>query len=570
MPETNSFLSGLFSTIGDAWLGKQQQKHAEELDAKKSQMAIIQAAIPHMADPTQGLQALMDLTGAGKGKGKSGKENPGARMLQTVVGASANAHGQQQQQPPPIEGDSVLPEPAGAPAQQMPAVPTPFRMLSLQDKADIETKQYRDQQAIAHANAMELARVNNQAKVDAVEAKPLTAHEAAKVTLGSEMTDAQRAQLGDDWRPGTSYAPTVRQDGTIIGWRPVSTAQTSQDRQLSERVAELKALDAQSGKTPKSDEEYADLARVESLSARRAALTQRIESTIGTRLSNDIKTRMRDGNLTPVQALTLARQLTAGQTGLSLDDLFKIQDTILTETGSSAAGVGAPPQTQVPASGSNPTTPIRVGNPPASTAPAATDVRIGKDNKLTAQGVKTIETVNRADSAIQDILSGISNPNADSLKDWAETKVNWARYSMGFAGNDPITPKLIQLQKFLSVELPSAFVTGSRAMKFIEQIQQHLPQPQKDTPKLIVEKLQTIQHLIQEARAVTNDVERPISGQPFKDNATGLSPVPKPASAKPPQNPSKGTVWQSPTGPVEWDGVGAWHPVVAGGRGGGE
>lgn len=543
-PGANGFLSSLLGTIGQGALDRQTQKHNEDLAQQKQVQQVVTAALASgdIDDPNQAIQWLMVPKSFGKASNKTGDDtgfvskiaslvkgaHQGAQSGTTGASGTPPAQAPPQQAPPPA-GPSIagVPVQDGLPGQQAPqaapgAMPNaggqpgalPFKFLTPDQRAqrdsDLTTKAQTAQQHASYAERLAQGReqgLTGQDLVDFALSGKLNAQTpkwaaGQKPVSGKDLL-AQGIGTDDQGRP--IQESSVYQRGDLGGkqvWGLTGAAAPSQNSPLARRAAELQASDPSI--TP---EKATQMAGKMLVNEARTRLVSMVSTATGKDLSNEQKQRILNGQVTEKEALSMATQITRGQANVSLADVEQIANTIMQETGSSG---GRAASSAAPKAESAEKPPVSKSSSAAPSTGAAsrgtvdpTTVKTGRTPKLSARAQQTVETADRAASSIQDILKLIPDPNDNSLSSGLKQRASSALYNAGFSSADDYRTKLIQLTSFLRTELPSAFVQGSRAKAFIEQIQQHLPDPTKDTPKLMADKLNGALRLIQQAKDAT-------------------------------------------------------------------
>lgn len=124
-----------------------------------------------------------------------------------------------------------------------------------------------------------------------------------------------------------------------------------------------------------------------------------------------------------------------------------------------------------------------------------------------SQGAKN--TLYQVDSA-QNLIGDPKDPNSlvsqltamqdkGSLWDAGKQRAAWEEYSkLGIVPSnvDPVMAKLLPIIAQVQIIGGMAYLKGIRNQKYIAQIQQHVPDPTKDTPELMVSKLQNLQQTL--------------------------------------------------------------------------
>lgn len=175
-----------------------------------------------------------------------------------------------------------------------------------------------------------------------------------------------------------------------------------------------------------------------------------------------------------------------------------------------------PPNPQAP-----PATMPNTGNPKSSprsnlSGPKATPVTDAAGNPLhaplSADGKKTLRQVSTSDQMLNSVLPDLTAVVSDigrgsNLYDAAQTRSAWLQYNkLGLDPNsidpnsiasqfpnvDPRIAKIFPAISMMKVVLAQPFMNNSRNFMFMQQIQQHVPDPEKDTPQLMLSKAQWI------------------------------------------------------------------------------
>jgi hypothetical protein len=131
---------------------------------------------------------------------------------------------------------------------------------------------------------------------------------------------------------------------------------------------------------------------------------------------------------------------------------------------------------------------------------------LGADAKKTLRQVSTSEQM--LNSIMPDLTQAVTDiGHGSNIYDAAQTRASWLEYNKGLDPNniDPNSPvsalpgadaritKMFPAIAMMKVVLAQPFMNNSRNFQFMQQIQQHVPDPEKDTPQLMLSKAQWIQ-----------------------------------------------------------------------------
>lgn len=118
----------------------------------------------------------------------------------------------------------------------------------------------------------------------------------------------------------------------------------------------------------------------------------------------------------------------------------------------------------------------------------------GGSFKLPPDDKKTLETISTA-RKMMDGVSKALGPNAgqggvlDDISSGLNSRSQGALYSLGLRPTDPKYQKIMALGKQLQLIASQPYAKNSRAIQWLNKIQEHIPDPSKDSEGLMVEKL---------------------------------------------------------------------------------
>lgn len=187
-------------------------------------------------------------------------------------------------------------------------------------------------------------------------------------------------------------------------------------------------------------------------------------------------------------------------------------------------GAGAAPPSPFPSPRSGAATPIMGADGAQLHAP------------LSADGKKTLRQVSTSGQMLNSIMPDLQQAVTDighgsNIYDATQTRASWMEYSKGLdpnnidpnspvaalPGADPRITKMFPAIAMMKVVLAQPFMNNSRNFQFMQQIQQHVPDPEKDTPQLMLSKAQWIQKslpMIKQAVMESEGVSQPPAGPP--------------------------------------------------------
>jgi len=174
---------------------------------------------------------------------------------------------------------------------------------------------------------------------------------------------------------------------------------------------------------------------------------------------------------------------------------------------------------------------------------------LGADAKKNIRQIGSTEAV--MNTLVPEIDARIAQLGGDAngLWDMAQQRAAWAEYQAGKSPTniDPTLAKILPTVAQLQIIGGLPYMQGTRSYQYLQQIQQHLPNPEKDTPEQMANKLHTVATTLPLLRQATLDAEGVGTGVQGKGG-----PPPLPGSA-----PKIGQVKKFPNGKTGvWDGTG--------------
>ncbi len=155
--------------------------------------------------------------------------------------------------------------------------------------------------------------------------------------------------------------------------------------------------------------------------------------------------------------------------------------------------------------------------PIVPSAPRATPITDANGNPLhaplSAAAKKTIGQINSSEGIIGAIIPELDakvkdiqsrGGDANSLWDSVTQRAAWAEYQHGGIvprNIDPTLARILPVVAQLQIVAAQPYMNNSRNFQFMEQIQQHIPNPEKDSPALMVEKIHAMQQTLPIIRA---------------------------------------------------------------------
>jgi hypothetical protein len=108
--------------------------------------------------------------------------------------------------------------------------------------------------------------------------------------------------------------------------------------------------------------------------------------------------------------------------------------------------------------------------------------------KLTPQETTAVDVIHQGLPMIDRVIGLLAPEKSDnSLSAAARSRFNWQLYKHGIKVGEP-WQSYIQVAALLRVMNTQQFLHGIRNMTFVQQIQQHMPNPETDTPAMAYEK----------------------------------------------------------------------------------
>lgn len=174
-------------------------------------------------------------------------------------------------------------------------------------------------------------------------------------------------------------------------------------------------------------------------------------------------------------------------------------------------GIKPPKLPPMPAAGPGPGTAAIMGGPsPAGAAKPlgayADEPRLIKTAKPEADALKIVRTIEQTGPILDRLMpimeQGKWKQRGDmwtQAKDAAAMRGRSALYNLGIAPGEP-WDTVLQLTSLLKVVMGVPYMRGMRNMIYLSQIQQHLPDPMKDTPFLMQQKIYQLIPILRETR----------------------------------------------------------------------
>ncbi len=162
-------------------------------------------------------------------------------------------------------------------------------------------------------------------------------------------------------------------------------------------------------------------------------------------------------------------------------------------------GAAAPPKPIVPSTPRATAVTDSNGNPIHAPLSAAAKKTIGQINS--SEGIIG-SIIPELDAKVKDIQS--RGGDANSLWDSVTQRAAWAEYQHGGivpSNIDPTLAKILPVIAQLQIVAAQPYMNNSRNFQFMQQIQQHIPNPEKDSPALMVEKIHAMQQTLPIIRA---------------------------------------------------------------------
>lgn len=307
MPKAVSFLGGALSSFGDQALAHQAQKHQDEIQERRDAMSawsvVMNSPDASAADKQLALDNYWHLANGGK---------PGTKPKDTTAAPGDQAKkvlGKLVFSPPPDRpgtdpsqgtgsepGGDALPVPGGeqtpdvaatlpplpgkpnAPANvsraqggpQVPSKLPDFPQLEWtgrkeQDARDLAKFQGEEDIRSAAQLKLEQQRYEHETQLKKMGMVPTTSYQQGENIATNPDGSPQQDLEGNPIQKGARYRVWKMGDG---GWAFMrddakAAAPSTQDKAIQATAANMKALDVSKGLTPKSDDQYVQLARVE-------------------------------------------------------------------------------------------------------------------------------------------------------------------------------------------------------------------------------------------------------------------------------------------------------------------
>jgi len=150
--------------------------------------------------------------------------------------------------------------------------------------------------------------------------------------------------------------------------------------------------------------------------------------------------------------------------------------------------------------------------PAVPQTPRATPINDANGNPLHAPlspaARKTIGQINSSEGIISSILPELDarvkdiqsrGGDANSLWDSVTQRAAWLEYQHGGIvprNIDPTLARILPVVAQLQIVAAQPYMNNSRNFQFMQQIQQHIPNPEKDSPALMVEKIHAMQQTL--------------------------------------------------------------------------
>jgi len=211
-----------------------------------------------------------------------------------------------------------------------------------------------------------------------------------------------------------------------------------------------------------------------------------------------IRVDKRDGTSAPVQGGSVA--IKNGHT-VYTDPVTMQQSIVEVPTTYQGPGGGGRAGAPTPTPGASLTPPPgnAASGSPAPAAPAGPRILADKGNnsKLVADDRKALESISTARKMMGDVTK-VLGPNAgqggmlDDISSGLNSRTQGALYSVGLRPTDPKYQKIMALGKQLQLIASQPYAKNSRAIQWLNKIQEHIPDPSKDSEGLMAEKLQNL------------------------------------------------------------------------------
>lgn len=143
------------------------------------------------------------------------------------------------------------------------------------------------------------------------------------------------------------------------------------------------------------------------------------------------------------------------------------------------------------------TRPLAPGTAPAK--PAESKIVGHRPEKLTAQEQNAQGIIRKALPMMDQVIKDLEpHKGEDGITDALKIRGNWALYQSGVGPVVPWMASYMQISALLRVMNTQQFLRGIRNMVFVQQIQQHMPNPEKDTPAFAYDKAVRMKKLMQQ------------------------------------------------------------------------
>jgi hypothetical protein len=258
--------------------------------------------------------------------------------------------------------------------------------------------------------------------------------------------------------------------------------------------------------------------------ARLTALRQRVlnqQATLqGTKLSNELKTRVLNGQITGVEALRFAGQLFANKPGATTDDINEVM--IALTAGNAKVGAGGPAATSPP----GPTTSTTTTGPTVPATPSNTAAKLPpgmSTYKPNASEQSTLDTISAARPMMDRVRALMAGHETDNS--WGASAHAVGQAIPGMIGrnpSDPIYQQLDPLIQHLKVFALGPYLHGIRNGAFVKQVSDNTPAI-TDTPARIITKLDNLKQNFADIEAAVGSTKPSASGTPAKGTLVGTA-----------------------------------------------
>jgi hypothetical protein len=146
-----------------------------------------------------------------------------------------------------------------------------------------------------------------------------------------------------------------------------------------------------------------------------------------------------------------------------------------------------------------------------------------KFTKLPAGQQKMSDSISDIGAALDDGLQILeAHKGENSAGDYGTALLEGAKYKMGIATDDPLYKQINKIGNFVKIIGATPYTQIGRGKYLFEEIQKHLPQPGKDTPQLMYEKMQTLHTLFGQMQdTIEKGSWKQMGGAPKAPNASG-------------------------------------------------